>query len=135
MFLLGGLFLIHTLCMRGGGVSFFWYHLNGREVPTLYPKFPERTEQRKSHAPIHQTGKNRIKRFPQRGHYDQETIYRILDEALICHIGFVEKGHPFVIPINFARQELPLSPIRDGLQSKDVPLPEYITQYSRTRAG
>jgi uncharacterized protein len=49
------------------------------------------------------TGKNRIKRFPQRGHYDRETIYRILDEALICHVGFAEKGQPFVIPTNFAR--------------------------------
>lgn len=51
------------------------------------------------------TEKNRIKRLPKRGHYDQQTIYRILDEALICHVGFVEKNQPFVIPINFARVE------------------------------
>jgi uncharacterized protein len=56
-------------------------------------------------AQFTQTGKNRIKRFPQRGHYDQETIYHILDEALICHVGFADKGQPFVIPINFARVE------------------------------
>lgn len=49
------------------------------------------------------TDQNRIKRLPERGHYDRETIYRILDEALICHAGFVEKGQPYVIPINFAR--------------------------------
>jgi len=49
------------------------------------------------------TGRNRIKRLPKRGQYDRETIYRILDEALICHIGFVKDGQPFVIPINFAR--------------------------------
>ena len=49
------------------------------------------------------TDKNRIKRFPQRGHYDRETIYRILDEALICHVGIAEKGQPYVIPTNFAR--------------------------------
>ena len=49
------------------------------------------------------TDRNRIKRIPERGHYDRETIYPILDEALICHVGFVEKGQPFVIPINFAR--------------------------------
>ncbi len=47
--------------------------------------------------------RNRIKRLPKRGHYDRETIHRILDEALICHVGFVEKGQPYVIPINFAR--------------------------------
>lgn len=49
------------------------------------------------------TEKNRIKRLPKRGNYDRETIYRILDEALICHVGFAEKGQPCVIPINFAR--------------------------------
>jgi nitroimidazol reductase NimA-like FMN-containing flavoprotein (pyridoxamine 5'-phosphate oxidase superfamily) len=49
------------------------------------------------------TGKNKIQRLPKRGHYDRETIYQILDEALICHVGFVENKQPYVIPINFAR--------------------------------
>ena len=49
------------------------------------------------------TDQSQIKRLPERGHYDRETIYRILDEALICHVGFVENGQPYVIPINFAR--------------------------------
>ena len=49
------------------------------------------------------TTRNRIKRAPKRGLYDRESIYRILDEALICHVGFVEDGQPYVIPINFAR--------------------------------
>ena len=49
------------------------------------------------------TEKNKIKRLPKRGYYDRETIYRILDEALICHVGIVERGQPYVIPINFAR--------------------------------
>ncbi len=49
------------------------------------------------------TERNRVKRLPQRGYYDTETIYKILDEALICHVGFVENKEPFVIPINFAR--------------------------------
>jgi nitroimidazol reductase NimA-like FMN-containing flavoprotein (pyridoxamine 5'-phosphate oxidase superfamily) len=52
---------------------------------------------------FNKTAKTRIQRLPKRGHYDRETIYRILDEALICHVGFVENGQPFVIPINFAR--------------------------------
>lgn len=51
------------------------------------------------------TEKNRIKRLPKRGHYDRETIYQILDEALICHVGFVEDRQPYVIPINYARVE------------------------------
>src|SRR5215208_5626929 len=49
------------------------------------------------------TTKTRINRLPKRGHYDRETVYQILDEALICHVGFVERGQPYVIPINFAR--------------------------------
>src|SRR5512145_2833816 len=51
------------------------------------------------------TEKNRIKRLPKRGQYDRETIYQILDEALICHVGFVEDRQPYVIPINYARVE------------------------------
>jgi uncharacterized protein len=51
------------------------------------------------------SSKTRITRLPKRGHYDRETIYNILDEALICHVGFVENGQPFVIPTNFARKE------------------------------
>src|SRR5574341_74028 len=51
------------------------------------------------------TDRTRIKRFPERGHYDRERIYRIPDEALICHVGFIEKRQPYVIPINFARVE------------------------------
>lgn len=49
------------------------------------------------------SAKNRIKRLPKRGHYERETLYSILDEALICHVGFAESGQPFVIPMNFAR--------------------------------
>ncbi|HEY3474789.1 MAG TPA: pyridoxamine 5'-phosphate oxidase family protein [Anaerolineales bacterium] len=49
------------------------------------------------------TDKNSIKRLPKRGHYDRESIYQILDEALICHVGFVQNGQPYVIPTNFAR--------------------------------
>ena len=39
-----------------------------------------------------------MRRLPSRGAYDTETIYAILDEALICHVGFAIDGQPFVIP-------------------------------------
>ena len=52
-----------------------------------------------------ETDKNSIKRLPKRGQYDRGTIYRILDEAMICHVGFVQQEQPYVIPINFARME------------------------------
>lgn len=50
-----------------------------------------------------QTARNRVRRLPARGHYDQETIYAIVDEALYCHVGFVQDGQPFVIPTIHAR--------------------------------
>ena len=51
------------------------------------------------------TDKNQIKRRPDRGHYDKATVYRIIDEALLCHIGFVQDGQPFVIPALHVRQD------------------------------
>ena len=49
------------------------------------------------------TGRNKIKRMPERGHYDHETVYAIVDEALICHVGIVQDGQPVVIPTIHAR--------------------------------
>lgn len=45
----------------------------------------------------------RIVREPHRGRYDRETIDAILDEALICHLGFEVDGQPYVIPTLHAR--------------------------------
>lgn len=47
---------------------------------------------------LEQTAKTAVRRLPKRGSYDRERIYSILDEALICHVGFVVDGQPFVIP-------------------------------------
>lgn len=49
------------------------------------------------------TARTKVKRLPDRGRYDRETIYPILDEAFICHVGFVVDGQPYVIPTGFAR--------------------------------
>jgi len=49
--------------------------------------------------------KNKVKRRPDRGHYDKETIYSIVDETMLCHIGFVQDGQPFVIPALYARKD------------------------------
>jgi nitroimidazol reductase NimA-like FMN-containing flavoprotein (pyridoxamine 5'-phosphate oxidase superfamily) len=46
---------------------------------------------------------NKVRRLPERGHYDKETIYPIIDEALICHVGFTENDQPVVIPTLHAR--------------------------------
>lgn len=44
-----------------------------------------------------------IKRIPQRGSYERDVIYQILDEGLVCHVGFVADGQPFVIPTAYGR--------------------------------
>ena len=49
------------------------------------------------------TERTQVKRLPKRGAYDRETVYKILDEAFVCHVGFVADGQPFVIPTNFGR--------------------------------
>tara|TARA_B100000497_G_C7691463_1_gene420578 strand:- start:1286 stop:1945 length:660 start_codon:yes stop_codon:yes gene_type:complete len=49
------------------------------------------------------TNLNRVKRIPKRGHYDKDTIYPIIDEALICHVGLIHEGMPVVIPTIHAR--------------------------------
>jgi uncharacterized protein len=45
-----------------------------------------------------QTGRTTVRRLPKRASYDRELIHGILDEALICHVGFVVDGSPVVIP-------------------------------------
>lgn len=49
------------------------------------------------------TPRTEIRRLPERGSYDRDLIRSILDEALICHIGFVDEGAPVVIPAIHAR--------------------------------
>ncbi len=49
------------------------------------------------------TGRTLVRRLPDRGHYDSETVHRILDEGFLCHVGFVVDGQPFVIPTGYAR--------------------------------
>src|SRR5215510_12803621 len=50
-----------------------------------------------------QTERTKLKRLPKRGHFDRETVYGILDEGFICHVGFAPEGQPVVIPTGYAR--------------------------------
>lgn len=50
------------------------------------------------------TERTRVRRSPARGVYDKDTVYAILDEALISHVGFVVEGSPVVIPMVAARR-------------------------------
>lgn len=49
------------------------------------------------------TDRTTLRRLPERGSREREVVYAILDEAPICHVGFVEDGQPFVIPTIHAR--------------------------------
>jgi nitroimidazol reductase NimA-like FMN-containing flavoprotein (pyridoxamine 5'-phosphate oxidase superfamily) len=49
------------------------------------------------------TARNRVKRLPERAAYDRQTIFSILDEALICHVGITLDEQPYVIPTIHAR--------------------------------
>lgn len=49
------------------------------------------------------TEKTEITRLPKRGAYEKETVYAILDEALVCTVAFVMNGQPFQIPTGFCR--------------------------------
>ena len=51
------------------------------------------------------TDKTKVKRAPKRGHYDQETIYKILDNDFICQVGFVYNDYPVVIPTIYGRKD------------------------------
>src|SRR5689334_8667941 len=49
------------------------------------------------------TERTKVRRKPDRGSYDRELIYSILDEAFVCHVAFVADGMPFVVPTNYVR--------------------------------
>jgi|ERR1019366_4247475 nitroimidazol reductase NimA-like FMN-containing flavoprotein (pyridoxamine 5'-phosphate oxidase superfamily) len=50
------------------------------------------------------TARTEVRRLPKRAVYDREAVYRILDEGLVCHIGFVAEGNPVVIPTGYGRK-------------------------------
>ena len=54
---------------------------------------------------ISQTDRTVLKRLPQRGSFEREQINQILDEGIVCHVGFIVDGHPVVIPTGYGRVE------------------------------
>lgn len=50
-----------------------------------------------------QSDRTRVRRIPDRGHYDKETLYSIVDSSMLCHVGFEIDGQPFVMPTLVAR--------------------------------
>ena len=50
------------------------------------------------------TARTRVRRLHDRGRYDRKTVYAILDAALLCHVGYVIDGLPYVTPTLFWRE-------------------------------
>ncbi|MBI4184376.1 MAG: pyridoxamine 5'-phosphate oxidase family protein [Proteobacteria bacterium] len=44
------------------------------------------------------TARTRVRRHPERARYDREAVYAILDAAMVCHVGYVIDGQPYVTP-------------------------------------
>jgi len=49
------------------------------------------------------TERTKIDRSAKRGTYDRETVYRILDDGLVCHVGVAVDGQPYVLPMAYGR--------------------------------
>jgi len=49
------------------------------------------------------TERTTVRRKPDRGSFDRELIYCILDQAFVCQVAFVVEGQPFVVPTNYVR--------------------------------
>jgi nitroimidazol reductase NimA-like FMN-containing flavoprotein (pyridoxamine 5'-phosphate oxidase superfamily) len=52
---------------------------------------------------ISPTPRTTLRRRADRGSYDRAVIDAILDEGLVCHVGFSEGGQAFVLPASYAR--------------------------------
>lgn len=51
------------------------------------------------------TGRTKVKRLPKRAFYDTETIYKILDDTFLCHVGFEIGEQVNMIPVNYGRKD------------------------------
>ena len=49
------------------------------------------------------TARTKVRRLAERGRYDRDTVNAILDEGLVCHMGFAVDGRPWVMPTTYAR--------------------------------
>jgi nitroimidazol reductase NimA-like FMN-containing flavoprotein (pyridoxamine 5'-phosphate oxidase superfamily) len=62
-----------------------------------------RAEPARRGRPKPASARTRVRRRAGRGRYDRDTIDPILDEALIGHVAFVSREHPYAIPMLYAR--------------------------------
>jgi uncharacterized protein len=74
-------------------------------TPQIEPEIEPEIDHAREPAPpaVPPSERTRVRRLPERGVYDRDTIDAILDEALICHLAYVQDGEPRVIPTIHAR--------------------------------
>ncbi len=49
------------------------------------------------------SARSTVRRVRDRANYDQAEVRAILDDGVICHVGFLMGGGPFVVPMAYAR--------------------------------
>lgn len=49
------------------------------------------------------TERVQVRRQPDRASYDDDAVHAVLDEGLVGHLGIVDDGQPFVLPVGYAR--------------------------------
>src|SRR4051794_22271188 len=49
------------------------------------------------------TARATLRRKRERGDYERSLINAVLDEAVVCHVGFVADHGPVVLPMTFVR--------------------------------
>lgn len=74
-------------------------------APAMKPTYTAGTTSFNSQsvAEFQKTDRTTITRLAKRGAYDKDTVYAILDDALVCTVAFVLEGQPFQIPTGFCR--------------------------------
>lgn len=55
-----------------------------------------------THFPV--TERNKLRRLHERGCHDRESVYAILDAAMLCHIAYIIDGQPYCTPTAFWRE-------------------------------
>lgn len=61
------------------------------------------SEREGSQASTPASERTRVRRLPARGFYEREQVHAILDSTPLGHLGFIDDGHPYVLPVLQAR--------------------------------
>ncbi len=49
--------------------------------------------------------KYRVKRYPERASYDKKELINFLNKNFLCHVGFIDDGIPYVIPMLYCNDD------------------------------